>query len=296
MATLVVETFPLATQHISLRRLVGLFLIGVCALGAVSCAPGKEDQKTDKLKVAVTILPQAEFAEKVGGDRVETMVMIPPGAEPHAYEPTPRQLVELSSAALYIQVGSGLAFERIWMDKIRDINREMPIVDSAAGIERIGGDPHIWLAPRRARAMVANICAGLTRVDPDSRAYYERNRDLYLRELDELDARIRSTLEQGSVSAFMVYHPSWGYFARDYGLEQLAVEEEGKEPTAQSLARLVRQARERGLTVLFVEPQFDSRSARTIAVEIGARIVSIDPLPGDYVAELNRFADHLSSR
>lgn len=282
-------------KAVPLRHLVSLFLTAAWVLGAVGCAPGEESEETGKLKVAVTILPQIEFAKKVGGDRVEAFAVIPPGAEPHAYEPTPRQLVELSSAALYLQVGSGLAFERIWMDKIRDVNREMPIVDCAAGTERTGGDPHIWLSPRHARAMVANICTGLAQIDPDERAHYEHNRDLYLRQLDELDARIRSTLEQGAVSAFMVYHPSWGYFARDYGLEQLAVEEEGKEPTARSLARLVRQARERGLTTLFVEPQFDARSARTIAAEIGGRVVSIDPLPGDYIAELGRFADQLAS-
>jgi zinc transport system substrate-binding protein len=271
-----------------------ILLLTVCALANSGCGPAEKESAGDRLRVVVSILPQVEFVEKVGGNRVEVSSMIPPGAEPHEYEPKPSQLTGLSSARLYIQVGSGIPFEQVWMERMRGVNAEMPVIDSAEGIETIAGDPHVWLSPRHARTMVANICRGLTQVDPAHRDYYERNRDLYLRELEALDEQLGRSLAAAAVERFMVYHPSWGYFARDYGLEQLAVEADGKEPTIQGLAELVRRARELGVDAIFVEPQFAGRSARTIAAEIDARVISLDPLPRHYADQLRRFVAQLT--
>ena len=271
-----------------------ILLLAVCALANPGCGPAEKKSAGDRLRVVVSILPQVEFVEKVGGNRVEVSSMIPPGAEPHEYEPKPSQLTGLSSARLYIQVGSGIPFEQVWMERMRGVNAQMPVIDSAEGIETIAGDPHVWLSPRHARTMVANICRGLTQVDPAHRDYYERNRDLYLRELEALDEQLGRSLAAAAVERFMVYHPSWGYFARDYGLEQLAVEADGKEPTIQGLAELVRRARELGVDAIFVEPQFAGRSARTIAAEIDARVISLDPLPRHYADQLRRFVAQLT--
>ena len=271
-----------------------ILLLTVCALVNSGCGPAEKESAGDRLRVVVSILPQVEFVEKVGGNRVEVSSMIPPGAEPHEYEPKPSQLTGLSSARLYIQVGSGIPFEQVWMERMRGVNAQMPVIDSAEGIETIAGDPHVWLSPRHARTMVANICRGLTQVDPAHRDYYERNRDLYLRELEALDEQLGRSLAAAAVERFMVYHPSWGYFARDYGLEQLAVEADGKEPTIQGLAELVRRARELGVDAVFVEPQFAGRSARTIAAEIDARVISLDPLPRHYADQLRRFVAQLT--
>lgn len=271
-----------------------ILLLAVCALASPSCGPAEKKSAGDRLRVVVSILPQVEFAEKVGGDRVEVSCMIPPGAEPHEYEPKPSQLIGLSSARLYIQVGSGIAFEQVWIERMRSVNGAMPVIDSAVGIETVDADPHIWLSPRHAQTMVVNICRGLVQVDPTNRDYYEQNRDLYLEELKTLDAQLARSLAEAGVERFMVYHPSWGYFARDYGLEQLAVEAEGKEPTIQGLAELVRRARELKVDAVFVEPQFAGRSARTIAAEIGARVVPLDPLPRHYADQLRRFVAQLT--
>jgi zinc transport system substrate-binding protein len=271
-----------------------ILLLAVCALANPGCGPAEKKSAGDRLRVVVSILPQVEFAEKVGGDRVEVSCMIPPGAEPHEYEPKPSQLTGLSSARLYIQVGSGIAFEQVWMERMRSINAEMPVIDSAEGIETIGADPHVWLSPRHAQTMVGNICRGLVQVDPTHRDHYERNRDLYLEELKILDEQLGRNLADAGVKRFMVYHPSWGYFARAYGLEQLAVEAEGKEPTIQGLAKLVRRARELGVDAVFVEPQFAGRSARTIAAEIGARVLPLDPLPRHYADQLRHFVAQLT--
>jgi zinc transport system substrate-binding protein len=276
---------------------IGLVLLLGLTLGLCACPASDPGLAAgDRIKVAVSILPQAEFAAQVGGDRVETVVLIPPGAQPHSYDPTPGQLSAVSAARLYAQVGSGLPFEQVWMEKIRALNPRMPVVDCAEGIQLVDSDPHIWLSPRLAGVMVANICGGLVRLDPDHRADYERNRDRYLEALAELDRQLTRTLAGLPQKKFMVYHPSWGYFARDYGLEQVAVEEEGKEPTIQSMAELVEEARRQRISTLFVSPQFDDRSARTIATELGGRVIAVDSLPRNYLETLRQFADLLSGQ
>ena len=273
---------------------ISALLIAGCSFFS-SCSTDEENSRNgERIGLVVSILPQVEFAERVGGDRVEVSIMIPPGASPHTYEPAPARLAEVGRARLYLAVGSGLPFERAWLEKLGDLNPKMRIVDLARGIDRIGRDPHIWLSPRLAGKMVVNLCRALSQADPVHQAEYERNRDAYLRELEALDLRIRRIVKETGLRSFMVYHPSWGYFAREYGLEQLAVEAEGKDPAPQRLARLVDLARRERVQAIFVSPQFDRRSAQVIADEVGARIVVVDPLPRHYLDELNRFAEHLA--
>jgi len=248
--------------------------------------------------VAVTILPQREFVARVGGDKVDITVMIPPGASPHTYEVTPAQMVQLSKAKVYFKVGSPIEFELVWLDKLLAQNKDMLVVDCSKGINLIesddpdepGIDPHIWTSPRNVKTMVQNISLGLSQVDPQNRQYYEQNRDSYLKELDELDAEIDASLGDTGNRTFIVYHPAWGYFAHDYGLRQLGIEQEGKEPQAAYMARLINQARLQNIKVIFVSPEFDSRSAEAIAREIGGKVVIIDPLAGDYLDNMRKVA------
>ena len=243
-----------------------------------------------KLKVVVTILPQAEFVEKVGGNMVKVTVMVPPGANPHTYEPTPRQLVEVSEADIYFQVGSGIDFERSFMRKIIEVNRRMLVVNCSEGIKIVNGDPHVWLSPRNAEVMVRNIYRGLAAADPKNEEYYRRNMEAYIDELRELDAEIRNILGNLSIRRFMVYHPAWRYFAREYNLTQIPVEKEGKEPTAQGMIALVNQARRLGVKVIFASPEFDRKKAEAIAESFGGRIIFVDPLAKDYVENLREVA------
>jgi len=234
----------------------------------------------------------------VGGDKVDITVMVPPGASPHTYEVKPVQMVRLSKAAVYCKVGSPIEFELTWLDKLLAQNKDMLVVDCSRGIDLIksddpdepGLDPHIWTSPRNARIMVHNICAGLIQVDPQNSQYYEGNRDLYLNELDELDAEMVTMLKGISSRSFIVYHPAWGYLARDYGLNQLGIEQEGKEPKASYMSRLIQEARRQNIRVIFVSPEFDLRNAEAIAREIGGRVVIIDPLAGDYLENMRKVA------
>jgi zinc transport system substrate-binding protein len=265
---------------------------------AAACAP--ENGEDNRLGVVVTLLPQAEFVENVGGDRVKVTVMVPPGASPHTYEPKPAQLKALAEATLYAKIGSGVEFELVWMEKLLATNKEMVVVDCSKGVELHEAvaedehedehhgamDPHIWMSPANARVMVQNICDGLVEADPGNRRYYEQNRDVYLAQLAEIDREIRDGLAAVKNRRFMVYHPAFGYFAREYNLTMIPLEIDGKEPTAAGLTSLIEQAKAHDIRVIFAEPQFDPKSAAVVAEAIGGEVVLIDPLARDYTGNL----------
>jgi zinc transport system substrate-binding protein len=262
-----------------------------------ACSPAGQTA-SDKIGVMVTVLPQVEFVNAVGGDRVEVTAMVPPGANPHTYEVTPAQMAKLSKAKMYAKVGSPLEFELTWLDKLVAQNREMLLVDCGQGISLMasadpdepGLDAHTWTSPRNVKTMVKNICTGLSQISPADQTYFEKNRDSYVERLDSLDADIRYSLTGIDSRSFIVYHPAWGYFAREYGLKQLGIEREGKEPQAAYMARLIKEARENNIKIIFVSTQFDTRSAEAIAREIGGRVVSIDPEGRDYLDNMRNVA------
>lgn len=277
-----------------------LVLVIILSVSGISCE--RKEEASDKIGIVVTILPQVEFVQNVGGDRVDITVMVPPGANVHIYEPTPSQMTALSKAEMYAKVGSGIEFELVWMDKLIAINKDMLVVDCSKGIEirEMAGehehgmrDPHIWMSPLNAQIMVSNICHGLMQVDPGNRTYYEQNRDAYLQKLTQLDQDIRDGLSGVTYRRFMVYHPAFGYFARDYNLTMIPIEEEGKEPTAAGLAHLITQAKRHNIKVIFAEPQFNPQSVEVIAEAIGGRVVFINPLADDYIANLRSLLDEL---
>ena len=273
---------------------VALVLVLAAALVAftVSCAP--EAEATERVGVVVTILPQADFVESVGGEKVNVTVMVPPGASPHTYEPTPSQMVEVSKAKMYAKVGSGVEFELVWLDKIIEQNKEMLVVDCSVGITKIGKDTHIWNSPANAKKMVENIRDGLIKIDPDNADYYTGNRDKYLQDLDTLDKYIHERLDGFTDRYFMIYHPAFGYFADEYNLKQLAIERKGKEPTPKVIQDCIDLAKQHNLSYVFVAPQFATQDAETIASEIGGKTVFTDPLPRLYIANMRSVAGALA--
>lgn len=273
--------------------LLATVIILTMLFSSFSCVKKKQTDN-EIIGVGVSILPQAEFAENIGGDMIDITVMVPTGADPHTYEPRPSQMVSLNKAKIYTKLGSGLEFELTYLDKIIAVNKNMLIVDCSKGVDLIasqepdepGSDPHIWLSPLNAKKIVRNICDGLVQVDPANKSYYEVNRDAYLRQLDNLHYEIMNSLSKTTDRNFMVYHPSFSYFARDYNLTQLSIEESGKEPTAASIAALIEKAKQNNIKVIFASTQFNPQSARAIASGIGGRVVFIDPLAKDYIANL----------
>ncbi len=284
------------------------FILFIILIFTTGCP--QQEKESDKINVVVSIMPLAEFAEKVGRDKASVSVMVPPGASPHTYEPTPAQLVKVSKAKLYVKVGSPIEFELAWLDKILSANKDMVVSDASYGIELMnmahkhhheqnehshtGDDPHIWLSPKNAKIMVENIYNGFISVDPDNKEYYAENKKSYLEDLDSLDLEIEQLLADKIKRRFMVYHPAWAYLARDYNLKQISVEEEGKEPTARGIQFHIEQARKQNIKVIFASPQFNTEGVEVIAREIKGQVVLIDPLEKDYITNMKKIARVLS--
>lgn len=286
------------SQHKGVVAHRALIFVILLLVALTAGCTGTERQDDGKLVVAVTIPPEQEFVERVGGDHVRVILLVPPGADPHTYEPPPGIIADLAEADVYAAMGSGIEFELIWKDKIAAMNPGMLVVDCSRGIDLIstgaggrpGTDPHIWLSPGCARIMVENICQGLMEVDPENADTYRRNADAYQDELDALDEEIAGALAASGVKRIMVYHPSWAYFARDYGLEQIPIESEGKEPSPRGIEHLITQAKEGHIRVVFASPEYSTRSAEVIASEINGTVVLVSPLAKDYLANMRHVA------
>jgi zinc transport system substrate-binding protein len=235
---------------------------------------------------------------------VNVSVLVPPGAEPHTFEPSPSQIRQIADADIYFKNGVGL---ENWMDNIIGVNPQMLVVDTSRNVSLIAGtdeatsaddtmamDNHIWLSPRRAMIQVQNICDGLIAVDPAGKDYYINNRDNYIAELKELDAYLNSTFANTTKKKFVVLHPAWIYFARDYGLEQIAIEVEEKEPGPRYMAEVVDVARVNNITTVFVEPQYNPKLAEVIAKEIDGKVVSIDDLAPNYIENMKSVGDKIA--
>lgn len=273
---------------------ITLLLVLAIALSALASSCARSGEASDKIGVVVSILPLADFAENVGGGKVDVTVMVPPGASPHTYEPKPSQLVAVSKAEIFVKVGSGLDFELAWMDRMIEVNPNMLVVDSSQGIELMEKDPHIWNSPANAKIMVENIYNGLIQVDPDNADFYTENMNDYLKELDILDGYTHYKLDRFTNRVFLIYHPSFAYFAREYGLTQLAVEHEGKEPTPKVMLDCIDKANQYNLQYVFVAPQDATQYCEAIAREIGGQIATMDPLPENYISNMGRITDSLA--
>ncbi|RNA64147.1 ABC transporter substrate-binding protein [Prosthecochloris sp. ZM_2] len=280
-----------------------VLMLGVAApLSAGSFGKSGADGGNDRLQVVTSIVPLQFFVDRIGGDRVETTVMVPPGGNPHSYEPTPGQMVALSTAQLFVKAGSGVEFELEWMERFKELYPALAICNASQGIalrsmdehvhhsHRSGGgnrlDPHIWLSPANGVTMAENICNSLAALDPAGSDGYRRNFADLKQELEALSAEIHTALAGISSRTFLVFHPAWGYYAEEFGLRQIAAEAEGKELTPKSMMLIVRQAEAEDIRVMFISPQFSPAQAESIAREIGGVTRTVDPLSHDYIGNL----------
>lgn len=279
------------------RRLWMTLLIGLLlGISLTGCGRSANPESTDRLQVTVSILPQRYFLERIGGEHVSVSVMVLPGESPATYEPSPEQLRSLSEAEAYVSIG--VPFENAWLDRIASANREMMMVDTTEGIDRMpmGGsgdnpDPHIWLSPRLVKIQARTITEALKELDPEHEATYQANLERFLDDIEALDADIRQSLSDLERRKFMVFHPSWGYFARDYNLEMIAIEVGGQEPSAAELAELIARAKEENIQVIFAQPEFSTKAAETIAEAIDGQVLLIDPLAPDWLSNMREVAD-----
>jgi zinc transport system substrate-binding protein len=276
-----------------MRRLFGL-LLGVAAMAGCSARDGAQTSL-----IYVSIPPQAGIVRALAGDHYEVRTLLGQGASHESYEPRPSQLQDLAQAALYVRMG--VPFENAVWDRVREINPRMRVVEGNAGVapramspgeghEHGDKDPHVWLVPANMSRMAERVAQALIEMDPAHADEYRANLKKVTDNLNALDKDLRAELDPVRGKAFWVYHPAWGYFADAYGLRQHAVEQEGKELGAQSLARLVAEGKEQGVRVIFLDPRSGGKSAEVLAREIGARVEKLDPLAEEYAANLRAAA------
>ena len=265
----------------------------VALLSGISAA----EPLSGKIKVFVSIIPQAYFVERIGGEFIEAEVLVGPGQSPATYEPTPRQMSQLSNSRIYFRIG--VPFEKVLLPKISSSFRQLRIVDTSEGVPlryfsqsatKQVADPHIWLDPKLVKIQADTICRELIRIDPAHADVYRENLKDFQDDLEEVDESIAQSLTTLRGGRIFVFHPAFGYFAQSYGLEQSAIEIGGKQPSARQLSDLITKAKDEGVKIIFVQPQYSKKNAQAIAQAIGGAVVHINPLPKDYLQELETMA------
>ncbi len=266
------------------------------------------------MRVGATIAPVAWLVEQVGGERVAATALVGPGESPATFQPSDRQVSELMRSAVYFRIGVPCE-QGPWLDNLRRSGR-LEVVDLRRGVELLpvprhahgarpgperrsdahaGLDPHVWLSPSRLGVMAGTVVETLERLDPGAGGRYRDRLAGFEERLEGLDSELHARLAPAAGRAFMVFHPSWGYFAGEYGLRQLAIEIEGKEASDAELTELMALARREQIGVIFVQPQIRGRAAATVARAIGGRLEVLDPLAADVAANLGRVAEHLAA-
>ncbi|MFH1307136.1 MAG: zinc ABC transporter substrate-binding protein [Candidatus Micrarchaeota archaeon] len=294
-----------------MKKLIGIALMLFILLFGCTAPEGQygEAAGDGKIRILVSILPQKEFVKSVGGDYVDVKELVPPGASPATYELKPADLIAIENAGIYFRIGH-IPFEKAYIGKIESANPDLEVVDTSKNAELIyfgGGsgeahshdegraDPHIWLSPRRVAQQVEIIYKTLAEKDPEHEDYYRQNADEYIEKLKKLDEGLNKTFESMEGKKVLVFHPAWGYFCHDYGLEQIAIEPEGKEPTAKQLKNIIDIAKSEDIKVVFVQKQFSTTAASSVADEIGGVVVHIDPLAENYLESMQNVGEAISA-
>ncbi|MFA7229718.1 MAG: zinc ABC transporter substrate-binding protein [Victivallaceae bacterium] len=293
-----------------------LSIAAVAVVLLAGCSEDKKPSVSGKPEVYTSIQPIAFLAAKIGGNNINVHALIPEGKNPHAYTPSPAEIKKLQNAKLFLRIG--LPFEKQVLDKVLK-SSNVKIIDVSAGIKRIPAtahhhhddetknakdaqspeeeellDPHIWLSPANDAVIAENIKNALIQMDPAHKNNYEVNCASLVRTLLALDAKLKHSLAPMKGKTFFVYHPAFGYFAHQYGLKQEAVELEGKMPTPKHLEAVIKEAKADNVKIIFVQPQFNLKSAELIATAINGKVVSLDPLSGNLIQNFNQIVNILT--
>jgi zinc transport system substrate-binding protein len=249
----------------------------------------------DKPIIAVSIVPEQTFVKAVCGDLVEVVTLVPPGNSPENYEPAPDILEKFSDSSLYFSIGVPTEAANILPNvgdvKIVSLEDKVAAAYKDRTFESGERDPHIWLSPKRVKVMVEVILDEISKLDPDNKKSYKANAKAYIEELEEVDKEIRSVLENIKNKKIIVFHPAFGYLAEDYGLKMYALEEEGKEATAQSLQAMIDLAKKENIKVIFYQEEIDSSQSEAFAEELGGETIQLSPLAANYIENLKNMAD-----
>lgn len=289
------------TEHQKKRRWLLSATWGITGFALV-CSCAKPVADTPGRHAIVSILPQQSFVSEIAGDRFTVEALVQAGRSPETYAPTLRQMNSIGAAAVFFHIG--MPFEHTMLPRLAERFPNLSIVDCRQGIEMRhlseseghchdhgGDDPHVWLDPMNAKRISAGIRDELIRLDPAGETIYKANFNRFAERLDELHERLKTLLEPVRDRKIYVFHPAYGYFTDAYGLQQVAVEYSGNQPSARHLTKLIEQARRESVRAVFVQPQFSQQAAETIAKEIEGKVVPLDPLAADYIVNLEAVAE-----
>ena len=282
------------------------FIYILITLCLSACKPSAQSEQ--KPTITVTLEPLRYFTEAIAGDQYEIVSMVPKGSSPETYDPTPQQLVALNKSQAYFRIGH-IGFEQTWMDRLASNSPQLKFFDTSEGIDLIrtaghqhgdhyhagGVEPHVWNSANNAIILAENIYQTLCKLDSPNQTYYKERLDSLKLTIQETDKTIRELLQKAD-RTFLIYHPSLSYFARDYGLKQVSIEEEGKEPSPAQLKTLIETCRKENIHVIFVQQEFDVRNAQLIADELGVTIIPINPLSYDWPTEMINVAKALTPK
>jgi len=296
-------------------------VIAVLFLVFMACSSQSDQRDAGKLSVLVSVVPQKYFVERIAGDLAEVTVLIPPGASPTTYEISPSDMRRVNRADVWFTIG--LQREVTWIPEFSSLNHRLKIVSTIDDVARLpigrysipgehtesdnhdndndhdhdhsGVDPHVWLSPELVSIQARAICANLIELDPVNSGIYSENLNLFLEEISDLQTRIHQSIDSFQGESFMVFHPAWGYFADEFSLIQVPIEISGSEPSPSELAQLIDYGKNSSIKVVFVSPQFSETSAETIAGELDAGVVFIDPLALNWAENLAEVSDQIAS-
>ncbi len=287
-----------------MKKNIYIILSALIVTGAAlqSC---QNREVSDKPQIIATIAPVKYLVDQIVGDDFEVSVLVPAGVSPETFDPTPKQFSSLSEAEAVVAVGL-IDFEGNILKRLEDKSR---LVDLSAGVDLIAGscshnhahdhahgiDPHIWTSPMQLQIMAQNLYTALAELYPDSLHYRSAYLDLQSR-LEELDNKVTGMLLATDVDCFVIYHPAYSYFARDYGIEQVAIEDEGKEPSARRIGQIIDRAREQGIARILYQSEFPASTVTTIASDAAAKATEVNPLREDVVAQVEEFVTLISSK
>ena len=281
-----------------------IYILIILCLSA--CKPSAQFEQ--KPTITVTLEPLRYFTEAIAGDQYQVVSMVPKGSSPETYDPTPQQLVALNKSQAYFRIGH-IGFEQTWMDRLASNSPQLKFFDTSEGIDLIrtaghqhgdhyhagGVEPHVWNSANNAIILAENIYQALCELDVSHQSYYKERLDSLKQAIQQTDQTIRELLQKAD-RTFLIYHPALSYFARDYGLKQISIEEEGKEPSPAQLKTLIETCRKENIHVIFVQQEFDIRNAQLIADELGVTIIPINPLSYDWSTEMINVAKALTTK
>lgn len=294
------------------QKYISLLILIIIAFVFLDCSEGNKSEKTeDKTILTVTIDPQRYFLEQIAGDNFTINTLVPPGTSPETYEPAPSVMVDMNKSKLYFMIGD-LGFEKVWSKRLAENNPNIKIIDCSRDLSLIEGvehnhtddhghshshgglDPHIWSSPAAVKEMTQIMLNSIIEFDPENVETYLLNYSNFIKRVDSTDSIIKELLADIPTRSFIVFHPSLGYFAQQYNLNQHSIEFEGKNPSPSQIRMLIDDAGKENIKTVFIQRGFDEKNAEVVAKEIGADVFEIDPLSYEWDTELIKIAEILA--